>query len=148
MNLFEYILDLVLPSSKFLREIEKMSARSLRQKIPRAQENLPPDTFALFDYKNPLIRQAIWALKYRGNKKIAALLADCLHEELVEEIAERNLFENFTQPLLIPIPLSKKRERERGFNQCFLLSAALGERGGVNFFTVKRNVLFKIKDTE
>ena len=44
-----------------------------------------------------------------------------LHDELLAFLEEYAPLTNFTEPLLIPIPLSKKRESERGFNQCELL---------------------------
>ncbi|MDO8591080.1 MAG: hypothetical protein Q7R65_03840 [bacterium] len=148
-KLFEYLLELLLPRPMAVREIEAMHPEDLRQRAGRAGGNLPPDTLALFDYKNSLVRQAIWELKYRGNKKIAMLLSDCLYEELTEELSERKVFETFDKPVLIAIPLSKNRERERGWNQCALLAAALEERGGGNnFFEVAQNILVKIKDTD
>ncbi len=145
---FEYILELLLPRPEAVRNVEAMRPEDLRRRAPRARQNLPPDTLALFDYGNPLMRQAIWELKYRGNKKIAKLLADCLYEELAEELFERKSFEAFVRPLLIPMPLSKGRERQRDFNQCELLAAALEERGGGHFFEVGRDLLIKVRETE
>jgi len=121
-KILEYVLEFLLPRSNALRDIEAMKPEDMRVVAPPANTNLPPDTIALFDYQNSLVRQAIWELKYRGNKKVARLLANCLYEELVEELSERKTFEMFEKPLLIPIPLSKRRERERGFNQCELLA--------------------------
>lgn len=148
-KLFEQLLDFILPRSKAVRDIETITPEKLRELVGRPIANLPPDTLALFDYKNPLIRQAIWELKYRGNKKVATLLAECLYEELVEEIADRNSLYNFEQPILIPIPLSKKRLQERGWNQTELLTSALKERTGSNsFFEIRHDILTKTKDTE
>ena len=77
-KIFEKLLELILPQAKSVQEIENLTPAELLKRAGRAQGNLPKDTLAIFDYKNPLMRQAIWELKYRGNKKIAALLADCL----------------------------------------------------------------------
>ena len=147
-KILEYVLEFLLPRSNALRDIEAMKPEDMRVVAPPANTNLPPDTIALFDYQNSLVRQAIWELKYRGNKKVARLLANCLYEELVEELSERKTFEMFEKPLLIPIPLSKRRERERGFNQCELLATELQTRDDGNFFEVGRNILVKVKDTE
>ncbi|MBI2476470.1 MAG: ComF family protein [Candidatus Taylorbacteria bacterium] len=147
-QLFECLLELLLPRSRAVREIEAMSPADWRRRAGRAAGHLPPDTLALFDYGNKLTRQAIWELKYRGNKKITTLLADCLYEELAEELSLRKAFENFERPLLIPMPLSGKRQRQRGFNQSQFLAAALLERGGGRFFEAAREVLVKVKDTE
>ncbi len=148
-KILEYLLDLVLPRSEKVRVLEEMSAEEFRAACQsRAALPLSPEkTLALFDYQKPLVRQAIWELKYRGNKKIAALLAQCLYEELAEELSERKTFGHFEKPLLVPVPLSKKRLRERGFNQCELLADVLKNLGG-NFFEVRFDLLVKTKDTE
>jgi len=46
--------------------------------------------------------------------------------------------------LLIPIPLHKKRERTRGFNQSLLIATALGEKLGME---VRGDILRKTKKT-
>ena len=102
---------------------------------------------ALFDYHDPLVRTAIWELKYRGNRAIATLLAEVLFDELIAELSEREIFENFTQPLLIPIPLFKKRRRERGFNQCEILLDKLAKLDKGKIFEIRKNILIKIKNT-
>lgn len=151
-KILEYLLDLVLPRPQNVRVLEEMNPEKFRAATSpselRAADHTPENPFTLFDYKHSLVRQAIWELKYRGNKKIAKLLAECLYEELVEELTERKTFENFEKPLLIPVPLSKKRLWERGFNQCELLADALETLDRENFFEVCRNVLIKVKDTE
>jgi len=50
-------------------------------------------------------------------------------------------------PLLLPIPLSKKRFRERGFNQCELL-ISLFPQEAKNFFEIRTDILYKIKETK
>lgn len=147
----ENLLELLLPRSETLRRLEGMTAGEFREAARHRAASLPehsPDTLVLFDYKNPLVRRAVWELKYRGNVKIAELLATCVYEELAEELAERKSLTHFDTPLLIPIPLSKKRERERGFNQCELLADALQKCDGGNFFEVRKDILVKIRDTE
>ncbi|PIQ68235.1 MAG: hypothetical protein COV91_05240 [Candidatus Taylorbacteria bacterium CG11_big_fil_rev_8_21_14_0_20_46_11] len=44
-----------------------------------------------------------------------------MYDELLAFLEEYAPLTNFTEPLLVPIPLSKRRERKRGFNQCELL---------------------------
>ena len=102
---------------------------------------------AFFDYRDPLVRTAIWELKFRGNRAVASLLAECLFDELSAELSELEIFENFTQPLIIPVPLSSKRRRERGFNQCEILLDGLAKLDTGNIFEINKNLLIKIKDT-
>src|SRR3989344_7136086 len=146
----EYVLDFILPRSKNVRILEDMTPEKFRAAVAGSSgsDPAPKNALAVFDYKHPLVRQAVWELKYRGNKKITRLLAERIHEELVEELTERKSFENFEKPFLIPIPLSKKRLLERGFNQCELLVNALETLDGRNFFELRRDLLIKIRETE
>jgi ComF family protein len=57
------------------------------------------------------------------------------------------LLENFTNPLLIPIPISKKRYRERGYNQSLLVCKELIRIDKENF-DLESSVLIKNKETE
>lgn len=102
---------------------------------------------SLFDYKNATAQKAIWSLKYRGNKEIGEIFAGALYDRLLEDMSERALFAHFGKPLLVPIPLSKKRLRERGFNQSQILAQGIAKSDKNSFFSLAENVLYKIKDT-
>lgn len=118
-----------------------------RYRLPSAEESLP-GTLALYDYQNPQVKKLIWSLKYRGLKGVAPALGRLLADRLIEEISElQNLHPAITLPwFIVPIPLSKKRARSRGFNQSLLLAEAL-ERHHPNCFRVAPKALIKIKDT-
>lgn len=123
--------------------------------------------FPIYDYREPVIKKSLWLLKYSGKKKLARVFAEIIYEKIMEELSELSVMENFTAPILIPIPLSGKRYRERGFNQAQLIceelvkisernhltpnpSPSQGEgrqrRGEV--FTLVKDVLIKPKETE
>jgi ComF family protein len=70
-----------------------------------------------------LVRQLVHELKYRGSRVRAPLLADLL----AQSIEARPL----ALDLLVPVPLSARRSRDRGFNQAELIARALGRRLGV-----------------
>ena len=150
-----WVLDFFLPKRPIVKELETMGSNGFSGRAKRSRElNGQQGLIALFDYRDLLVRTAIWELKYRGNRVIAALLAEVLFDELTAELGERKIFENFERPLLTPIPLSKKRHRERGFNQCEMLLEELAKldtekptssAGGI--FEIRKNILIKIKDT-
>jgi ComF family protein len=70
---------------------------------------------------------------------------------MMEELSELSLMENFTNAILIPIPLSPERYRERGFNQAELICRELIKinhlRHGVDM-QLQKNILIKPKETE
>jgi len=106
------------------------------------------DVISLFNYRDKNIKKALWGLKYSNKVEVAKILAGVLYDRILEELADRKLFDNFVDPLLIPIPLSKKSLRKRGFNQVELIAREIVTLDNNNSFTLDTNVLYKIKDTK
>jgi len=104
--------------------------------------------FPLYDYRNPLIKKTIWLLKYKGKKRIAVIFAEVLYERILEELSDLTPLENFRQPILIPIPLSNKRKRERSYNQTELICKEIIKLDKKNNLILEKNILIKPKETE
>jgi len=115
---------------------------------PEAERESAKWIFPCFDYRHPLIKKAIWLIKYKGRKRLVQVFAEILHGRILEELSELFVMQNFHEPILIPIPLSKKRYRERGFNQAELLCKELIKLQTPSPFTLSNNILIKIKETE
>ena len=118
---------------------------------PGAERENAKWIFSLYDYRHPTIKKSLWLLKYKGKKRLANIFAEIIYEKILEELSELSVLENFIEPILIPIPLSSKRYRERGYNQAELICEELIKinniRHGVNL-KLKNNILIKIKETE
>ncbi len=130
---------------------------------PTAERESANWIFPFFDYRHIPIKKSIWLLKYKGKKRLASIFAEVMYGRIIEELSDLSVLNNFREPILIPIPLSKKRYRERGYNQAELICKELIKidknnkaahlRHGVdvqlvNNFIFKKNVLAKIKETE
>ncbi|MEK7128014.1 MAG: ComF family protein [Patescibacteria group bacterium] len=123
--------------------------------IPTAERETAKWIFPVYDYRHPPIKKALWLLKYNGKKKLAGIFAEILYEKIMEELSELSVMENFRESILIPIPLSGKRHRERGYNQTELicrelmrihLTPPLGSPGEV--LSYRNDILIKPKETE
>ena len=118
---------------------------------PGAERESAKWIFPLYDYRNPTIKKSLWLLKYKGKKRLANVFAEIIYEKILEELSELSVMENFTEPVLIPIPLSPKRYRERGYNQAELICRELIKinnlRNGADI-KLENNILIKIKETE
>jgi ComF family protein len=68
-----------------------------------------------------VVRGALHALKFGGRRALAGPLGDLL-AEAVDGRLPMGL-----PDLLVPVPLHRRRERERGFNQSLLLARRLGQ---------------------
>ncbi|MDE2399597.1 MAG: ComF family protein [Patescibacteria group bacterium] len=119
--------------------------------FPPAERESAKWIFPVFDYRHPPVKKALWLLKYKNKKKLAETFAEVLYGKLLEELSELSIMENFRSPILIPIPLSKKRYKERGYNQAELIAKELIKinnlRHGVDL-GLETGVLIKPKDTE
>jgi ComF family protein len=125
-----------------------------REKIPRGGTFSHAGIFSLWEYRDPNVRNALLALKYKNRRAIAVDIAESLHDALLEQLAEKSAFIDpfsHTQTcytyVVIPIPLSKQRFKKRGYNQAELLAKELFRKNPVSF-TLETGVLYKIKDTE
>ncbi|MFZ2769795.1 MAG: phosphoribosyltransferase family protein [Minisyncoccia bacterium] len=147
-SVYEFFLDFLFPKSLSVEILENMSISSLLNSLPQARETKNERIIALFDYKNADVKTLVWELKYKGNKKIAGKLAEILFDVLEHELAERALFENFINPLLIPMPIADKRRRERGWNQTEILGEEIKKLNTNDLFVYTPNLLVKTHYTE
>lgn len=120
------LIDFIFPPTKEEALIASLTLEDLQKGTQALQSDRRlPGSLILFEYHNTLVRTLILALKENGNKKACLLLAEALYDRLIEELADKNIMQGFTKPLLIPIPVSKKTRSLRGWNQCELLCREL-----------------------
>jgi len=149
MGIFNTILNLIFPVNCLAcNKKGEIFCFNCITNTPNAERETSRWTFALYDYRHLPIKKAVWLLKYKNKKKIAEIFAESLYGKINEELSDLSIFENFREPILIPIPLSKKRLRERGYNQTELICKELIKLDTEKIFTLEKNVLIKIKETE
>lgn len=75
-----------------------------------------PHSHILYAYRDPFVRSALHAAKYRNRTDLCVLFGELLWHTFGEELSNESLL-NGTPWLVIPIPLSKRHRRVRGYNQ-------------------------------
>ena len=100
------------------------------------------------DYGDKRVKRAVWLLKYRNKRPLAKIFAERLYEILLEELSELALTKNFIRPLIVPMPISGKRFRRRGYNQAELIAEELLILLGKNSAELNKNALKKSRHTE
>ncbi len=73
---------------------------------------------------NSLSSELVKTLKYKGSFDISDEIADLL----IHRLQETGFLGHFSNPVFVPVPLHKKKEKERGFNQCVLIGKRLSEK--------------------
>ncbi len=72
--------------------------------------------YAIYDYSNSLVSDAVWELKYHGKSETMRALVHTAVPHILKLIpAGRNT-------VIVPIPQHKKKTRARGYNQSALLA--------------------------
>ena len=149
-NFFQTLIDFLMPRSAIATELMRMSKDEFIEKAGQQKEKIEIKDWtviSIFDYRNAFVKEAIWQIKYKCNGKILKLISSIIYDHIISEISEKAVFENFTKPIAIPVPLSYGRQRSRGFNQSALLVQELSKLDLGNLFESEFNILTKIRDT-
>ena len=101
----------------------------------------------LLRYKHRYVYTLIRTAKYYGYIHAPVVLGQALAPFLSEEIAEKNMYEEYLKPVLIPIPLHRKKYRERGYNQVERIAQALINAMESKNVTLDTSTLIRIKNT-
>ena len=112
---------------------------------PKCMSNLPimsetqTTHYSPFVYEEP-IRNMILSLKYNSNGYIAKALAPYIAAVYLKQIKPKC----DQPPLIIPVPLHRSRQRERGYNQSAVLAKEVADYLNLPVLT---NVLIRNKKT-
>ncbi len=130
MDLLKKFLNILFPIHcvNCLQKYETHLCNTCLEKIPFEIKNKRSDIFFAFSYKNPIVKKAIWNLKFYNKKDIAYTLSRKAFDVLLDEMQDLQLFNNLEKPVLIPVPLHTKRLKERGFNQSELIAFGIYSR--------------------
>lgn len=116
-------------------------------KVPPAPPAEHSFIYAIFDYHHQFIKKAIWRFKYKNARGFAKVFAEKLYEGILDELSDGMHTSPGETFLLVPVPLHKKRLRERGYNQSELLARALTAYDRVHIFELAPELLVRTRAT-
>lgn len=146
--MFESIINLFFPKvcsgcSSFLLSNENVICTICRHDIPLTNHHLNPEndafkkfygripvlhTSALFYFhKKGIVQELIHNLKYNGHEEIGTALGEWYAEDL------KNIYLLRPVDEIIPVPLHRKKLKERGFNQVTAFGKALSSSLNVDY---------------
>lgn len=149
IHIFKEFLNLIFPQKCLGCGMKnKILCRKCLVKLPfcepyESYEIRSRKIFAATSYQDEIVKKTIWLFKYKGVKILSEPFAELIYNRL-ENRLRLNIERNRTSFVIIPIPLSKKKLRKRGYNQAELLAKYLSDKLSVRTFS---DVLYKIRDT-
>lgn len=98
------------------------------------------------NYQDQTLKKALWMLKYQSVKQLAKPLAELIKERVWKKLETEGW-------IIVPVPLSKNKLRQRGYNQAELIARHLFNsqpacRRGRNDVLWGGGFLSKIKETK
>lgn len=130
--MFESILNLFFPKtctgcSSFLLSNENVICTNCRHNIPLTNHHLNPENEAFkkfygripvlhasalfYFHKKGIVQQLVHNLKYRGHEEIGTIIGNWY----VEDLKNIEIIKSVDE--IIPVPLHRKKYKERGYNQ-------------------------------
>ena len=119
-----------------------------RPQLSKSGETAENGVIAAFDYHDSAVRKPIHHLKYHNIRELAEPLAAEMYEVFLTVADDELIFNRGAGKIfVIPVPLHKKRRRERGFNQAEELAKYFCAPDPQNF-QLRTDLVFKIKNTK
>ena len=116
-------------------------------RIESAERKTDDNILAVFDYRDPVIKKAIWELKYHHKHYIGERLGQLLYEFLIEDISEMKTHIAGRAILVIPVPISNKKTKLRGYNQTNAIARGFCDKANKGTFELKKNIIYKKVET-
>jgi len=76
----------------------------------------------LYAYKDSTVKKIVRRLKNKRDYQLAHQCADVLAQWYMNDAAVSHIINHDVRPMVIPVPISSQRRRERGYNQADLLA--------------------------
>ena len=123
-SIYDAMLESLFPLHPAERWLLSMSVEGIARELPRSKHSSIPESFAVFSYKDERVQHLIWAIKYKKLAKAAEVAGASLGKYLQQFSMIKELPGDGIMPkiIVVPMPVSKQRRRERGFNQCELIT--------------------------
>jgi ComF family protein len=115
-------------------------------KIPNAKKPDKDWIFSVWSYKDKSMKKILFMLKFESKFSVIEDLVQTIFDHLTDELHEREVFENTKTVWLVPIPISNKSFRERGYNQSEIISNRLATMSLGKLSN--KNILKKFKETK
>ena len=138
------ILKIIFPQKPGAVDFTIISPEEVWHTSPCAASISPPRfparCRAALSYKYPRTRALIWQIKYKRDAAAITIGGYILYQIMARRFSNEKI-------VVVPIPVSPARRRERGYNQCELLAEAMLKNNPTQL-TVRTDILFRTVHTK
>ena len=124
-DLYNIFLESLFPISSHERKLFSYTPEEAYSVLPKAPPVPIQNAISIFAYKDERVTKLIWNIKYKKSATAVAIGGYALYQKLLEFREERPLGLSggriSRKIIILPIPVTLRRRRERGFNQTELL---------------------------
>jgi len=143
-----FLLDILFPTKCLGCQIKsEILCDNCIQKIHLAERETDENILAVFDYRDVLMKKAIWELKYHHKRYLGEKLGQLLYEFLIEDISDIKISVSGRSIYVIPVPISNKKRKKRGYNQALAIAKGFCTSTNAGVFELKNNLVIKKIDT-
>ncbi len=105
------------------REVMALGGQTAFTALPRAARSPVPEACSVFSYKDERAWRLIWSVKYKKSAEGTAIAGYALYQAVrLFSRALENDDGALSRIVIVPMPMTARRRRERGFNQCELMA--------------------------
>lgn len=156
--LYSIVAEALFPLSRAEKELNSFTKEDVCTVLPQVSSYaglaIPRESAdlmrAVFDYSDERVSKLVWGIKYKKSRHSIELASYALLQKLLKLRTE-----NHSPITLIPIPITKGRRRERGFNQCELIVDEILKQfgkleitGQKNSVSVRKDVLTRVGNSD
>ena len=110
--------------------------------IRHAERETQKNIYAIYDYRDPIIKRAIWNLKYHKQRHLGAKLGELLYEGFIEDFSDLKQYISDDKPIyVIPVPIDKARNKKRGYNQAEVIASHFCSCDKTQILKLKNNIV-------
>ncbi len=126
MQILERLLSYIFPDSCVgCAARGSLLCPSCEKQILPARKNSEEYISSAFSFADKKVQRLVWLLKYKNGQRVADILGPHMARSL-EVFLKKNVQQKLpVHGIVVPIPLSKERYRERGYNQAELLARSM-----------------------
>lgn len=141
---FDVVVDALFPVPPAERAVLAMGAAAAWKSLPRADRSPIPESCSIFSYRDERVSRLVWSIKYKKSRPGAAIAGYALHR--IARLFVRSLPAEM-RLLIVPMPVSRARRRERGFNQCDLILDEMERLDAGKELIFARDLLWRVRHT-